>query len=553
MIVTTQSTHSLKCEVLPLQIGVAGGYSIVVSESEENKERVNGSQIGLKDALAVVDMAMGEQSAVSDFSSLEEIFGELRALIDKTAHATKIKRFSPREGSRLFHTFEIHSDGAEVLGYLNMIYLRKPITSYYLVYVEVLPHFRGKGLGAKILSTFGKFVEASKAVGLLENIILPEEPTYTLYAKHGWRPIENFIGPETVAENVHYMVYIPESVKITDLKEKLTKLLFNVKKKRTVIDVQDNEAMVRRTIEEFRNVYIALNQLFEKELQARTSSPFMCYMLTKFVTNLLGFRRRIATFLGYTGGESLDQISISDQIKDLPILPYSIWSPNESRMEIWEETDAIRHLPGSFMKEPTFFIEDLPLYRRPYLSQWIEEKGVDRSLRLKISDLVELGFDPTRLRAFRHQEKDYIFERISPSLLPSIEKLRSLLKKISGRISEIRFYHAAILINPPLAVFLDRGNGYILREKVGGIHSEEALDQLRSSPHLKEMNRAAGIDRVLISTINEVNTWLRKSLGPGASREVEDLTFFVPWDFEMNMPKVTVDVSGVFLDTLWVA
>jgi len=525
----------------------------MVSKPEENNERDIGSQIGLKDALAVVDMAMGEQSAVSDFSSLQEIFGELRTLIDQTAHATKIKRFRPREGSRLFHTFEIHSDQAEVLGHLNMIYLRKPISSYYLVYVEVLPHFRGKGLGAKILSTFGEFVETSRTIGLLENIILPEEPTYTLYAKHGWRPIEDFIGPETVAEDAHYMVYIPESVKITDLKGKLTKLLFNVKKKRAVIDVQDNGAMVKRTIEEFRNIYATLNQLFEKELQARTSSAFMCYMITKFVTNLLGFRRRIATFLGYTGGESLAQISISDQIKDLPILPYSIWSPHESRVEIWEEVEAIRHLPERLLKEPTFFIEDLPLYQRPYLFPWIEEKGIDRSLRLKISDLMELGFDPTRLRAFRHQEEDYIFERISPSLLPSIEKLRNLLKKISGRISEIRFYHAAILINLPLAAFLDRGNGYVLRKKVGGIHSEEALDQLRGSPHLKEMNRAAGIDRVLVSTINQVNTWLRKSLGPRASREVEDLTFFVPWDFDMNMPKVTVDVAGVFLDTLWVA
>jgi len=544
---------SLKREVLSFQIGVAGGSLAMVSEAEEKKERINGSQIGLKDVLAVVDMAMGEQSAVSDFSSLEEIFKELRVLVDQTVHGTKIKRFSAREGNRPFHTFEILSDGGEVLGHLNMIYLRKPITSYYLVYVEVLPHFRGKGLGAKILSTFGKFVEASRTIGLLENIILPEEPTYTLYAKHGWRPIEDFISLETVAENAHYMVYIPESAKIADLKKKLTKLLFNVRKKRAVIDVQDNSAMVRRTIEEFRNVYTALNQLFEKELQTGTSSAFMCYMLTKFVVNLLGFQKRIATFLGYTGGESLEQISISDQIKDLPILPYSIWSPHESRVEIWEETEAIQHLPERLTKEPSFFIEDLPLYRRPYLSPWIEDKGVDRPPRIKISDLMELGFDPTRLREFRHQEKDYIFERVSPNLLPSIEKRRSLLKKVTEPISGIRFYHAAILINPPLAVFLDRGNGYVLREKNGGIHSEEALDQLRGSPHLKEMNRAAGIDRIVVATINEVDAWLRNALGPGAGREIEDLTFFVPWDFEMNMPKVTVDVAGVFFDTLWIA
>ena len=64
---------------------------------------------------------------------------------------------------------------------------------------------------------------------------------------------------------------------------------------------------------------------------------------------------------------------------------------------------------------------------------------------------------------------------------------------------------------------------------------------------------AAGIDRALVSTINEVNKWLRKTFGPTAGREFEDVTFFVPWDFESNMPKVTVDVSGVFLDTLWIA
>jgi len=190
----------------------------VVSESEEDQERVNGPQIGLKDVLAVVDMAIGEDSGASDFSSLREVFEELRALIDKTVRGTKIKRFSPKEGTRLFHTFEIHSDGGEVLGYLNMIYLRKPITSYYLVYVEVLSSFRGKGLGAKILSTFGKFVEASRTIGLLDNIILPEEPSYTLYAKHGWRPIEDFIGPDAIAGDTHYLIYVPESVRITDLK-----------------------------------------------------------------------------------------------------------------------------------------------------------------------------------------------------------------------------------------------------------------------------------------------------------------------------------------------
>ena len=64
-------------------------------------------------------------------------------------------------------------------------------------------------------------------------------------------------------------------------------------------------------------------------------------------------------------------------------------------------------------------------------------------------------------------------------------------------------------------------------KKWEGIHLEEALDQLRTSPPLKEMNQTIGIDRVLILTVNEVNKWLLKTLGPGVGRDMEDLTFFV--------------------------
>jgi len=35
--------------------------------------------------------------------------------------------------------------------------------------------------------------------------------------------------------------------------------------------------------------------------------------------------------------------------------------------------------------------------------------------------------------------------------------------------------------------------------------------------------------------------------------EIEDFSFFVPWDIERNTPMVTVDITGVFLDTLWIA
>ena len=523
------------------------------SEVAGINERFKRARIGLKDTLAVIDMTLEEQLRELVALSPHEVFEGLNELIGRTVHGTKIKRFKPQEDTHPFHTFEIHTEGGEVLGYLNMIYLGKPIPCYYLVYVEVLLPFRGRGLGHKILKAFREFAEDKGAFGLLDNIIPPGEPTYDIYAKAGWKCIEGLIGDDMVNGEGHYMVFVPTSIKTSDLRGKLIKLLFNLRKKRPVIDMHDNEAMVKRTITEFRSVYQALERLFEKELSTGTSTPLMRFMFTKFVTQVLGFRRRIATLLGYTGGESLDQISISDRIKALPIQPCSLWSSKKGEAEIWGEEEIIQDLPGGLKKEPTHYIEDLPIYRRPYLSSWMERKAGGGALDLKISDLLELGFDPTKLREFRHEGLEYIFERISPRFLSSIEKKRRFLPKITEYASDMRFRNATIQINPPLAILRDRGNAYILRKKVKGIHSEEALDQLRTSPYLKDMNRAVGIDRAVVLTINEIKDWLVKVFDSSLREEIEDLTFFVPWDLERNFPRVTVHILGVSLDTMWIA
>ena len=124
---------------------------------------------------------------------------------------------------------------------------------------------------------------------------------------------------------------------------------------------------------------------------------------------------------------------------------------------------------------------------------------------------------------------------------------------IAEYVSAGQFRNATIRINPPIAILSDKGNVYILRRKVEGIHSDEALDQLRTSSYLKEMNRSAGIDRAVIVTINEIKELLVKGFDSSLSEEIEDLTFFVPWDLERNIPKVTVDIAGVSLDTIWIA
>ena len=125
--------------------------------------------------------------------------------------------------------------------------------------------------------------------------------------------------------------------------------------------------------------------------------------------------------------------------------------------------------------------------------------------------------------------------------------------KIGELFPERRFHNATLRVNPPLAIIQGRGNLYILRKKVDGIHSEEALDQLRTSVSLKTMNREVGIDRTIVLTINEINKGLMKVFGSNHQNEIDTLAFFVPWDLERNMPKVTVNITGVSFDTVWIA
>jgi hypothetical protein len=86
--------------------------------------------------------------------------------------------------------------------------------------------------------------------------------------------------------------------------------------------MQDNELMVQRTIQEFNQIYLALERIFRKEQEEGPATLLMRFMFTKFTTRLLGFQRRIQELLGYTGGESLKQINLSREVCSLPIQPY---------------------------------------------------------------------------------------------------------------------------------------------------------------------------------------------------------------------------------------
>jgi len=518
----------------------------------EITERIQRNGIGLRDALAVLDMAMEDQVTRHELSSIFHAFENLHRLINVTVHGATIERFKPDKRGRRFHTLEIRSGEDEILGYLNMMYLKRVLPCYYLVYVEVSPSFRRLGLGRRILQTFADFLNEKKAVGVLDNIVPPDEPVYGIYTKLGWHSVEEVMDGDRVEGCENYMVFIPPSLVPDLVKNSLPRLLLTLRKKRPAIDMHDNEDMVRRTIGEFRSLYGALSELFREDLSSDPSNPLMRFMFTRLTTKLIGFRRRIASLIGYTGGESLEQLDFSEAVKGLEVQPYSPWSSGQTSIQIEGDSHLLQQLPDPLKEEPTSFIEKLPFYRRPYLKEWVERQEGDVHSPLKIADLLDLGFDPTRLREFRHEERDYIFERVSSHFLLSLHR-RKLLLDIMSHTSGLRLEGVFVQVNPILLVFKDRGNVYTLRRKVDGIHSEEALDQLKTSSSLKEMNRSLEIDRMILRTLKRTREWLMKEFDGKRHPESEDLAYFVSWDIPKNIPRVQVDGSSISLVSLWIA
>ena len=516
-------------------------------------ERIERTGMRATDALTLINFTFDEQMKRLDVSSPYEAFTGLSELIDHTVRGTKVERFKPTAHRRRFHTLEIHTEKGEILGYLNMLYLKRTVPCYYLVYVEVMPAFRGLGLGTRIIAAFKEFLFDKKAIGLLDNIVPPDDPTYTIYTNLGWRALKEIIGNGGSEEWKNYMILIPDSIQTQDMKGDLNRILFSLKKKKPIVDMHDNEDMVKRTIEEFQNVYEALARLFQEDIQTGTTNTLMNFMFTRLTTRLIGFHRRIESLIGYTGGESLEQLSFADDIKKLPLQPYSLWRFDEEDGGMWGNEEILRNLPQELKEDPTFYIESLPFYRRPYLDNWMKKTGLQPSQTLTISDLLDFMFDPTRLREFHHKGVKYIFERVSPLFFNTLLRKRAFLKRVEKSEADLHFQGTIIRVNPIILVIRDRGNVYALRRQVQGVHSQEALDQLKTIPHLRNLNSAVGVTRCIQNIIKETEKSLKKRFHSQFKREIEELAYFIPWDIELNTPAIRVDISGISLDTVWLA
>jgi GNAT superfamily N-acetyltransferase len=483
---------------------------------------------------------------------IADLFSDLWDLVSATVSGSKIDRLKPEDSRNGFRVFKINAESGENLGRLNMIYLKKPLPCYYLTYVEVAPPFRKKGLGNRILEYFRDFLIQQSAVGILDNIIPKDDPTYDIYLKQAWEPIEDFIGSDSERYE-NYMVYIPPRLYGKNLREPLLRLIHHIRRKRTAIDMRENEVMVQRTISEFKELYSALLTYFEPEINRGGADQLMRFMFTRFTTKLIAFRQRISDLIGYTGGESMEQIVLAPEIACLPIQSYAPYDPADGNYLISGNNELCLRLSGILKKHPSRIIESLPDYGRPSLISWLKKRGIENDYKLTIGDLMDLGFDPTRLKEIYIDGEEYIFERIQERQLPELEKKKRLLRLLKQKISGLRVKESHLLINPPILVIRDRGNAYILRCKISGIHMEEALEQIQTSSTLKSMNKSLNLNRLILTTVKAAIDAIAEQRVIQKEDVRDLLTFFVSWDLKRNYPKMVVDSKNTSIESIWIA
>ena len=337
------------------------------------------------------------------------------------------------------------------------------------------------------------------------------------------------------------------------MSQSVFKLVHHLKRRRAAIDMRDNETMVRQTIMEFKDLYQALLTYFEDEIRSGRLTPLMRFMFTRFVTKLVGFRRRISGLLGYTGGESMAQLSLGETLASIPMQSYA---PREiaGRSKVYFGPDQlVTELDKVFQDDPRGGIENLPNYRRPSLKTWLEAHGRTANDVMTLGDLMDLGFDPTRLKEISINGEDYIFERIQARQLDELVEKKTLLEQAASDLANVKVRKTFLKSNPPLLAVRNRGNAYVLRRKVYGIHYEEALEQLQGDPALKGLNQAMHFDRMVKGTVGAAYKAAAEVLSRDEEELRELLTVFVSWDLDANRPRVMVDPVGSFFESIWLS
>ena len=184
---------------------------------------------------------------------------------------------------------------------------------------------------------------------------------------------------------------------------------------------------------------------------------------------------------------------------------------------------------------------------------WLDERGKSHNDPLTLGDLLDLGFDPTRLKEITLDGQEFIFERMQERQLPDLKKKSKLLERIASEPSLAKVGSALLKTNPVLLVIRDRGNAYVLRRKISAIHWEEAVEQLQTDPRLRSLHAEMQTDQLLLATVRMAGEVIEDRLGLEKGTIQDRLTPFVPWDLENNHPKMVIDFEGSYLESLWIA
>ena len=203
--------------------------------------------------------------------------------------------------------------------------------------------------------------------------------------------------------------------------------------------------------------------------------------------------------------------------------------------------------------QPALAIEALPNLIQPHLRKWLKAAGMDAGHNFTIGDLIDLGYDPTRLKEITLDGEPFVLHRISRRILPECREKQKLMEQLSLSSGTQQAMGAHLLFNKPLAVIQDMGNAYVLRRRINAIRWDEAQEQIQQDPRLQRLNREIRLEQLLLSTVRAAGSALVGSVGVEAKSVFEKFSWMISWDLEANRPRLFMDYSGPVFESIWIS
>jgi hypothetical protein len=325
-----------------------------------------------------------------------------------------------------------------------------------------------------------------------------------------------------------------------------------LKQRRAAIYKKENELMVQKSIEGFKDLHNALTTYFSTDIEHNNATPFMRFMFTRFVLRWIAFWRRIEEMIGYTGGQAMDQMILEPEIGALSA---QIFPPGGLDRDMFD-LSGDRHLCLKILAlsedQPAVLIESLPNYLGLKPNLELKQNHVTHIHDLKIRDLMDMGYDPTRFKMAIINDKEYLFERIKTDDIPAIREKQQLLGLLLTRMENTKAKGAHIRVAPPLVVIRDNGNAYVMRRKISGIPWDEAMKEIKTNIRLKSLNRTIHLERLIQDTVQSAARLLITKTGVDKHIAFENITWLLSWNIRNNHPSLMVDYTGSFFETVWI-